>query len=189
MTNHSVIRHHPLLVGLHWLTASLLMFNLWLGYFGLGLTLALLRAHMAGGMLILALTLLRLVVRWRATPPARVMGTQASEARLAHALHATSYVVVLLTAGLGFVVSVLTGLPAIVFGGSGAPIPPALGAHPLSVLHRGGAAVLAAFIALHVVAVFSHEWTGQRRLSRMWFGERWSRPQSESTRNLPSESL
>src|SRR4051794_39658294 len=76
-----VSRYHPALVILHWLIALLLTAALVLGV-TLALTpnaahgkLDLLQWHMAGGMLILALMLVRFIVRWAtAKPPARPLG-------------------------------------------------------------------------------------------------------------------
>ena len=63
-----VSRYHPLLVALHWVLAFLIIAALTLGFFGLAATpnsdpqkIAILRVHMAGGMLILALMGIRFI--------------------------------------------------------------------------------------------------------------------------------
>ena len=64
-----VSRYHPLLVTLHWALALLIIAALALGFFGLAATpnsdlqkIGVLRLHMAGGMLILALMVVRFIV-------------------------------------------------------------------------------------------------------------------------------
>jgi cytochrome b561 len=70
-------RYHPLLVALHWLLAALILAALAVGFFGLAAMpnadpqkIAGLRWHMAGGMLILALMVIRLVVHLATARPA-----------------------------------------------------------------------------------------------------------------------
>jgi len=65
-----VSRYHPLLVTLHWVVAVLIVAALAIGFFGLAPTLnsdprkiAVLRVHMAGGMLILVLMGIRFIAR------------------------------------------------------------------------------------------------------------------------------
>ena len=74
-----VSRYHPLLVMLHWLLAVLIIAALAVGFFVLAAMpnadpqkIAVLRVHMAGGMLILALMVIRFAVRmWTSRPPVR----------------------------------------------------------------------------------------------------------------------
>jgi len=72
-----VTRYHPLLVSLHWLLAAVIIGMLIIGFGWLAMSadsdpqkIAVLRWHMAGGMLILALMLVRFVVRIVTTHPA-----------------------------------------------------------------------------------------------------------------------
>jgi cytochrome b561 len=74
-----VSRYHPLLVALHWLLALLVIASMTIGFFLLPAMsnsdprkLNILMLHMAGGMLILALTMIRLVVRLRTRRPAEL---------------------------------------------------------------------------------------------------------------------
>src|SRR5262249_1605655 len=67
-----VSRYHPLLVTLHWVLAVLIIAELTLGFFGLAATsnsdprkIDIPRVHMTGGVLILALMVLRFIVRMR----------------------------------------------------------------------------------------------------------------------------
>ena len=72
-----VSRYHPLLAALHWLLALMIIAALALGAFVLvkipnsdPVKIDALRQHMTGGVLILALMLVRLLVRVRTTHPA-----------------------------------------------------------------------------------------------------------------------
>ena len=69
-----VSRYHPLLVTLHWVLAVLIIAALTIGFFVLAATpnanpqkIGVLRIHMAGGMLILALMVIRFIVRSRSS--------------------------------------------------------------------------------------------------------------------------
>src|SRR5262245_62019929 len=77
-----ISRYHPLLVALHWVLAVLIIAELTVGFFGLAATpssepgkIGILRLHMMGGVLILALMVLRFIVRMRTSrPPAATTG-------------------------------------------------------------------------------------------------------------------
>ena len=120
-----VSRYHPLLVTLHWLLAVLIIAALAIGFFVLAAMpnadpqkIAVLRVHMAGGMLILALMVIRFTVRmWTSRPAAATTGYPLLD-RIAPITHYGFYVLVLLMVGSGYTTGILAGLPAIVFGGS-----------------------------------------------------------------------
>ena len=72
-----VTRYHPVLVTLHWALAILIIGALSVGFFWLAAMpnsdpqkIGILRLHMAGGILILALMVVRLVVRMLTSRPA-----------------------------------------------------------------------------------------------------------------------
>jgi cytochrome b561 len=125
-----VSRYHPVLVMLHWLLAVLIVGAVALGFFGLAATpntdprkVVILEVHMAGGMLILALMVIRFIVRlWTARPVEATTGRPLLD-RLASVSHWGFYVLVLVMVGTGYATGILAGLPAIVFGGSGDPLP------------------------------------------------------------------
>lgn len=175
-----VTRYHPLLVALHWLLAFFIIMSLILGYFGLAQTpnsdpqkLDALRGHMAGGMLILALMVIRFIVRaTTAHPPAATTGNPTLD-RLAPLTHYGFYVLVILMAATGFATSILAGLPAIVFGNSGDPLPETFLTFPTRIAHGYLAAALAALLALHVAAALYHQFVRKDGLfRRMFFGKR-----------------
>ena len=177
-----VSRYHPLLVTLHWLLAVLIIAALIVGFFMLAATpnsdpqkIAVLRLHMAGGMLILALMVVRFIVRMLTSRPADATTGYPLLDRIAPITHYGFYVLVLLMVGTGFATGVLAGLPAIVFGGSGDPLPATFGTYPTWVAHGFIAVLLVAFIALHVLAALYHQFVRKDGLfRRMLFGRRVS---------------
>jgi cytochrome b561 len=150
-------RYHPLLVALHWLLAVLILAALAVGFSVLAAMsnadpakIAVLRWHMAGGMLILALMLVRFVVRLVTAKPAPAN-------RFAPIVHYGFYVLVVLMVGTGFATGLLAGLPEIVFAESGAPLPATFAAYPTFQAHFRLAVVLAGFVVLHVGAALYHQ--------------------------------
>ncbi len=175
-----VSRYHPLLVSLHWVLALLIVAALTVGFFWLGSIhnsdpqkITVLRVHMAGGMLILVLMGIRFFVRMRTSrPPAATTGFALLD-RLAPIIHYGFYVLVLLMVATGYTTAILAGLPAIVFGGSGDPLPPTLMIYPSFAAHGFIANLLVGFIALHVLAAFYHQFVRKDGLfRRMLFGRR-----------------
>ena len=70
----------------------------------------------------------------------------------------------------------LAGLPAIVFGGSGDPLPPTFKIYPTRVAHGYVAALLAGFIVVHLLAALYHQLVRKDGLfRRMFLGRRVSR--------------
>jgi cytochrome b561 len=166
-------RYHPLLVALHWLLAVLILAALAVGFFVLAAMsnadpakIAVLRWHMAGGMLILALMLVRFVVRLVTAKPAPVN-------RLAPIVHYGFYFLVVLMVGTGFATGLLAGLPEIVFAESGAPLPKSFAAYPTFQAHFWLATLLVVVIVLHVGAALYHQLVHMDGLlARMGFGRR-----------------
>lgn len=173
-------RYHPALVVLHWLLALLLIVGLVMGRFLLDpipetdpAKLDALRSHMIAGLLILALMIIRLVVRLRtAHPPEADIGVPALNkvARLAHwALYLAVFG--LIASGIGM--SILAGLPPIVFGGSGDPLPVSFDDLPPRMAHGIFATALMLLIAGHIAAALYHQFARKDGLlARMWFGKR-----------------
>jgi cytochrome b561 len=181
---NQVSRCHPLMVTLHWVLALLIIAALILGFVGLEATsnsdprkIDVLRVHMAGGMLILGLMVIRFIARLRTSrPPGPTTGSPLLD-RLAMISHYGFYVLVLLMVGTGYATGILAGLPAIVFGGSGDPLPPSFMIYPTFVAHRYMAILLVGFIILHVLAAFYHQFIRKDALlERMSFARRVSNP-------------
>jgi cytochrome b561 len=128
---------------------------------------------MAGGMLILALMIIRFVVRlWTARPAEATTGHPLLD-RLAPVSHWGFYVLVLPMVATGYTTGIKAGLPAIVFGGSGDPLPPSFAIYPTWVAHGYIAALLAGLITAHVLAALYHQFIRKDGLfQRMSFGRR-----------------
>jgi len=170
-------RYHAALVTLHWLLAALLIVSLGIGTFALKTLpnsspdkIGALQGHLIVGGLILLLTLLRLVVRVRSDHPAPATTGNALLDRLAPAMHWSLYLLVLVMVGSGIAMSVLAGLPGIVFGGVGS-LPADFNALPPRAVHGIVAKLLMLAIAAHVAAALYHQFVRRDGLlSRMGFG-------------------
>jgi len=169
-----------MLVTLHWVLAFLIAAALVVGYFWLAPTpnsdprkIGVLKLHMAGGVLILALTGIRFLVRVQTPRPPQATAGHPLLDRLALATHYGFYVLVVLMVGTGYATAIFAGLPEIVFGGSGAPLPRAFAEYPTWIAHATIAAILVGFIALHVLAALYHQFVRRDALlQRMLFGRR-----------------
>jgi cytochrome b561 len=172
-------RYHPLLVGLHWVLAFLIVAALALGALVMvkipntdPMKIEALRSHMIGGSLILLLMLVRLVVRVQTAPPPAATTGRPSLDAIAWVSHRLLYVLVIGQAGSGLFLALQVGLPDIVFGGHGA-LPVDFWVFPVRSVHYLISRLLIALIALHVAGALYH--TFIRRdglLRRMWFGRR-----------------
>lgn len=173
-------RYHPLLVILHWLLAVLIIGGLIMGGSVLAETsnsdpfkLTALTMHMSMGILILVLMVIRLVVRLtKAKPPHADIGNELLNkgAKLAHW---GLYLLVFAMCASGLATSFGAGLPDIVFGGSGAPLPENFDNLPPRAAHGVLSKLLALLILGHVAAGLFHQYVRKDHLfSRMWFGAR-----------------
>ncbi len=174
-------RYHPVMVALHWLLALLIVVGLFMGGNVLAqipnddpAKLFSLRMHMGAGILILVLMVARLVVRvFTAKPPHADIGNALLN-RGAVATHWIFYALVIGMGVSGMAMAKMAGLPEIVFGGSGDPLPASFYDLPPRIVHGIGATLLMVFIATHVVAALYHQFVRKDRLfARMWFGDRF----------------
>lgn len=170
-------QYHPALVSLHWLLAFMIVFFLATGMFSMkeipnsspDKNFAL-RVHMIAGGLILLLMLVRFVVRFRTPRPEPATTGNAFLDKIAVVTHYGLYLLVILMAGSGVATSVQAGLPAIVFGGSGAPLPESFALYPPRAAHGVIAKLLLALAALHILAALYHQFVRRDGLlARMWF--------------------
>jgi len=174
-----VSRYHPALVILHWLLAVLTIAALVLGALVMvkipnsdPMKIEALRSHMTGGVLILLLMVVRVIVRMRTTHPAAASTGNWWLDRLAWTSHRMLYVAVLGLAGSGLVMALQTGLPTIVFAGSGA-LPEDFWAFPIRTVHYLFSRLLMGLIALHLVGALYHTLIlKDGLLRRMVFGRR-----------------
>jgi len=178
----TVSRYHPLLVTLHWLLALMIIGMLITGFLVIDPMpsadpnkIRVLLLHMSGGMLILALMLIRLVVRLRSARPAPATTGSPLLDRLAVLAHYGFYVLVLLMVTSGYATGILAGLNRSVFQRTGEPLPADFDVYPSFVAHSYLATVLAVLIGLHVLAAIYHQFVRKDHLlSRMAFGRRTS---------------
>lgn len=175
-----VTRYHPALVTLHWLLALLIISELAFGFFGLApmpntdpQKVDILRVHMISGVTILVLMAIRFGVRLAtAKPPEATTGSPALY-KLQPVSHHGFYLLVLLMVGSGFGTAFAAGLPAIVFGHSGAPLPDDFDNFAPFKVHATIGLLITASLAVHVVAAFYHQHGKKDGLfRRMWFGRR-----------------
>jgi cytochrome b561 len=157
-----VSRYHPILVALHWFLAVLIGAALTLGVLVLvkipnsdPMKVEALRGHMAGGVVILLLMLVRLFVRMGTAQPAPAVPGNPLLGWLAWVSHRALYVVVLAMAGSGLVMALQAGLPAVVFGGRG-HLPADFWVLPIRTVHYLLSRLLMALIALHVAGALYH---------------------------------
>ena len=173
-----VTRYHPLLVTLHWLLAVMIFAALLAGFLAAtshsdAPKIGLLRLHMAGGMLILALMIIRFIMRMGTSRPAAAPTGHLDLDRIAPISHYGFYLLILLMAGTGLTTAILAGLNKIVFQASGDPLPPNFAVYPTFVAHGFFATLLAALIILHVLAALFHQFVRKDSLfRRMLFGRR-----------------
>lgn len=171
--------HHPAIRLLHWLIAALVLAALLMSIFVMPRIadsdpekLTALFRHMSTGGLIAVFAVLRLFFRRQTRRPPGLPSGMAWADRLAATMHPLLDALVLLMVCSGIGMAVVSGLPAIVFGGHGS-LPARLDTLPLHSLHAFGARMLLAAIALHLGgALFHHFILKDRLLSRMGFSAR-----------------
>ena len=148
---------------LHWLTALLFIPMLAGGYFWLRTMpsddpqkLDALMYHMAVGMVVVTLTLIRLVLRWRTAHP--------ENTGLALWVHRTFYALIFLMPVSGFTMVFSARLNDIVFARNGAPLPADMSTITGHWFHGLFALGLAVLIALHIAGAFKDRATIKRML-------------------------
>jgi cytochrome b561 len=174
-------RYHPVLVALHWFLALFIVAALVLGTLVLKQTpnsspdkIEALRAHMLGGIAILGLMLARLAVRTASASPERATAGNVHLDRFAAFSHFALYALVIAMALTGLATALLAGLPSILFGDSGAPLPETFNVFPTRIIHGVIAKALIALICIHATAALYHHFVRRDGLlRRMSFGNRW----------------
>jgi cytochrome b561 len=174
-----VSRYQPLLVLMHWLMALMVPIALAGGALVLvkipntdPSKIEALRQHMAGGILLLTLMLIRWALRMTTAHPPRASTGNSVLDRVAWLSHRLIYVLVLGQAGSGLYLALQADLLAIVFGGHGA-LPADFWVFPMRTVHYAISRLLMAAIALHVTGALYHTFVlRDGLLRRMWFGKR-----------------
>lgn len=172
-------RYHPLLVALHWLFVPAVVGNLVLGPLlleGMANTdpskPAVLRLHMALGLSVALLLVIRLIVRLRTAKPK--VPHAGGLKWLAVGNHWALYAVLLATVMTGLGTAQLAGLFPILEGKT-PPLPASFDTIPPFAGHELFSTVLIGLLALHLGAVVWHALVKRENiLPRMWFGGRRS---------------
>jgi len=180
VTSALASRYQPVLVALHWLLALMIIGLLCLGFFVLAnmpnadpKKLDILMWHMAGGMFVLTLMILRVIVRIWSARPATATTSSAPLDRLASIAHHSLYVIVILLIASGYSTGIIAGLNRSVFQRNGEPLPDTFAVFPTFRVHAVLATLLAILIAGHIAAALYHQFVLKDGLfRRMWFGER-----------------
>jgi len=173
-----VARYHPLLVTLHWVLALAIIGNLAVGKLLLeGLANVdpakpdLLRLHMASGLTILVLMVLRLVTRVRSRKPASVNASGPLK-WLATTSHWGLYLLTfaMLSTGLGMA---QMGALFPILEGKSVTLPSSFSQLAPHAGHVLFSSLLLALIALHSIAALWHAFGKRDKIfSRMWYGAR-----------------
>ena len=158
-------KHSRAAVGLHWITALAVFGMLCVGFWMVGLPLGLLKLkvyawHKWIGMAVLALTVARLLWRWRHPPPALPGSLRDWERRLAPIAHWTLFILLLAMPLSGWMMNSAAGVGLYWFGYI--PIPDLVPRDPdlfaaLKTVHKVFSRLLIAVVALHVGAVIYHD--------------------------------
>lgn len=173
-------RFHPALVALHWISAILILVAIATGTILLKETsnsspdkIVQLRAHMVLGVTILVLTIAQFAARALASKPARVTTGLVLFDQIAVVTHYGLYAAVTLMALSGIATAAMAGLPAIVFGNSGAPLPETFAVFLPRIAHGVLAKVIIGLVLLHLLGTLYHlAFRKDGLLRRMWFGLR-----------------
>lgn len=171
-------KYNNVQVALHWVTALLILFMLFMGQFALERTpntdpakIFALRGHMVFGLAVLLLTSIR--IAWRrfsAQPPHAATGKPALD-KAGVAAHYALNILALLTALSGIGIAIQAGLPEIVFGGQGV-LPPDFWGYGSRAAHGILTKLLLLLVAVHVLGGLYHEFMLKDRLfRRIWFGK------------------
>lgn len=158
-------RHHPLLVVLHWLMAVAIITTLLSGGF------APLDFHLASGLLIGALLLLRFAVKLKTDNSQLVIRVGSFVARTAQGMHLFLYVLMFGAVASGLAVVLEADLFQVLTGK--ASLPAGFSESPFYSLHAAITDLLLAALALHALAALWHQFIKRDQLfSRMWFPKR-----------------
>ncbi len=174
-------RYHPALVSLHWLLTVLIVVSLLMGSNILSQIpndnpekLFALKMHMISGAIILALMIIRVIVRKTTQKPLPADAGNAVLNKAGITAHTLLYLLVFAMLGSGIATAVIAGLPDIVFNNSGVALPEDFTNILPRLFHGVIAKILFAMIFLHVLGALYHQFVRKDSLlSRMWFGKKY----------------
>ncbi len=173
-------KYHPFLVTLHWLLVPLLGLALIMGDEVLSHInndapekIGALKSHMIMGFGILTLMLIRFITRIFSKRPAHIDTGKPLMDKLGVLAHIALYWLVFFMAASGIALAIQTGLPDIVFNGSGAALPADFHDFTPRLVHGILSKILLIMIVLHAVAALYHQFILKDGIfSRVWFGKR-----------------
>ncbi|MGB7875460.1 MAG: cytochrome b/b6 domain-containing protein [Anaerolineales bacterium] len=184
-------RYHPVHVTLHWLVALGVFFNLYLAIFvfserGSG-GFQLRPIHMAVGITILVLLLVRLVMRFTVKRPADATAGHKLLDIIAKIVHYGLYLTVLTVTILGVTFTSQSGMLQSAFTGSQPEFdgpspgfdpadqngPPGGSQSPARMFHGSFGYLLTLLVVIHILAALYHQFIRRDNLfARMWYGSR-----------------
>lgn len=165
---------------LHWMSALLLIAivipaGVWIRHFeptDQALKMRLYNMHESFGVLVFALVLIRLAVRWLNPPPAWPRGTPGWVRLAAGFSHASLYALLVLMPVSGFLATNAWGFPLKVF--EWLPLPSPIGkdealAKALSFVHWCGAVAMGVLLTAHLAGGLYHRFIARDALARRMF--------------------
>ena len=168
-------RYGSVAITFHWLSAATILALLVLGFRAASTAdpatkAALLRVHVPLGLLILAMTVLRLGWWFVDRKPHRIAGMAVWQALTERAVHSLLYVTIIIMGASGIGMIALSGAGPILFGGSSQPLPNFRDYAP-RIPHGLGAFVLLGLLVVHIGAALYHQFIRRDRLlARMGVG-------------------
>lgn len=170
-------RYSPVAIFLHWLLAVMIIVSFCVGLYMTDLAMSpqrlkLFNWHKWAGIMILALSALRLLWRLTHRAPALPVSMPSWQMAASSAVHALLYVFFFAVPLSGWAYSNAAGFPIVLF--ALIPLPDLVEknrelADTVKALHHWMAYALAACVVLHIAAALKHQWVDKDRLiSRMW---------------------
>ncbi|WP_324808939.1 cytochrome b [Sphingomonas sp. LY29] len=170
-TGRRAARYKPIVVGLHWLTAALIVWQVWLGFTFHDLPRGtperdqLFTMHKTVGVVILALALIRLAVRLMNPPPPYPSELAKWERALAVWTHRLFYFLIIALPLTGLAAVSRGGPTTKLIGGIEFPTIPL----PIGEIHEPLVFATLALLALHVAGALKHQFIDRGpSADRMW---------------------
>ena len=159
---------------LHWISAAAILALLVLGFAAAAVdstrAASLLRVHVPLGVLLLALTAVRVGWWFFDIRPGHPAGQPRWQAMMARATHIMLYLVVAVVGVSGIALVMLSGAYVVLFLGKPEPLPNFTNLRPMGV-HAAGAFALVGLLCLHIGAALYHQfYKGDHLLARMGIG-------------------
>ena len=167
-------RYGGVAIAFHWLSAVLILLMIFVGMNlddveDPGTRLTLLRTHVATGLVVLALTLLRLLWRLADRTPGPPAGMSGFEWRAARTAHVVLYVLLVAILASGVTTVVVSGAVDALLGAPGAALPRDFSEIAAREVHGTLAWSFTGLLLVHIAAALYHHWIRRDdALRRMW---------------------